>query len=61
METCKGTTIATCVLDDALRLETKDKLTNERGALRITLVGRTRATIKNLRIIELAARTGAVK
>jgi serine/threonine protein kinase len=47
---------ATCVLDDALRLEMRSKLSISRTPLRIMLIDRTHAIIRNLRVVEFSRR-----
>ena len=53
----KNGSTATCILDEAVRLETALKVPGGAVGLRITLIGRTRATIKNLRLLELSRPT----
>lgn len=50
----KNAGTATCVIDDAIRLETGLKLQNTTVPFRLVLNGRTKAVIKNFRFVELA-------
>jgi hypothetical protein len=45
--------LATCTLDDTIRLETQ-RGNSDRVGIKIGLLGRTKGTIKNLRLVELA-------
>ena len=53
-ELCRTGGTATCVIDDGLRLETRLKVPPERVALRISTIARTRAIVKNLKVIEVS-------
>ena len=52
-ELAKGASVATCVIDDAIRLETQLKASSTPMGLRIVLVGRTKGVVRNLRLVEL--------
>ncbi len=45
---------ATCVIDDSVRLETALRVATGNVGIRISLVGRTKGTVKNLRLLELS-------
>ena len=51
----KNAGIETCTIDDAIRLDTQ-KGSCDRAGIKIGLLGRTKGTIKNLRLVELSAR-----
>ncbi|MEZ0227390.1 MAG: hypothetical protein ACAI25_02115, partial [Planctomycetota bacterium] len=45
---------ATCVIDESVRLETALKVPVGQAGVRISLLGRTKGTVKNLRLLELS-------